>query len=168
MLHRDVGSSPRAQTRMHFRAIRNLGLALTLAMVMAACSPTVKKHGHRIDAELISSLVPGVTSKEQVIRSLGSPSSIGTFEDRQWYYIAQRTERVSFYQSEITEQDVITLKFDENGILEAIQKQDLDQARAIQPSSDKTKTLGKELSLFEQLIGNIGRFSDRDGSAGGN
>ncbi|MEZ5837135.1 MAG: hypothetical protein R3D03_15625 [Geminicoccaceae bacterium] len=35
------------------------------------------------------------------------------------------------------------------------------------PSSDETRTLGKELSLVEQLVGNIGRFSDRDGPAGG-
>ncbi|MEZ5825044.1 MAG: outer membrane protein assembly factor BamE [Geminicoccaceae bacterium] len=135
---------------------------------MAACTPSVKQHGHRIDAELLARLVPDRPPKEEVLRLIGSPSSIGTFEDDRWYYVSQRTERVSFYQSEITEQDVVVVAFDDRGLVSGIHQQGLDQAQNVAPADETTRTLGKELSLFEQLVGNIGRFSDRDGPTGGN
>ena len=148
--------------------MRAVGPLLACALLVAACSPTVKQHGHRIDDELLARITPGETSKEQVARILGSPSSLATFEDLRWYYITQRSERMSFYQSEIIEQDVVVISFDERGIVTRVGNHDLADAQSVAPSDEKTRTLGKELSLFEQLIGNIGRFSDRDGAAGGN
>ncbi|MCB1831940.1 MAG: outer membrane protein assembly factor BamE [Geminicoccaceae bacterium] len=172
MLNRDFGLNRDAgSVRSAFRpagVLRGTLLTLCIATVMAACTPTVKQHGHRIDDEMLASLVPGRTSKEEVLRLIGSPSSIGTFEDNHWYYVSQVTERVSFYQSEIAEQDVITVAFDDRGIVSGIHKQGLEQAQDVVPTGETTRTLGKELSLFEQLIGNIGRFSDRDGPVGGN
>ena len=165
MFHRDVGSYPGP---CRFAYPRTAGISLLLAVLLVACSPTINQHGHRIDNEMIASIVPGVTSKEQVARVLGSPSAIGTFEDQRWYYITQRSEKVSFYQSEITKQDVVVVAFDDRGIVENVDRQGLDQAQAVVPAAERTRTLGKELSLFEQLIGNIGRFSDRDGQVGGN
>ncbi|MCB2055928.1 MAG: outer membrane protein assembly factor BamE [Geminicoccaceae bacterium] len=135
---------------------------LALLLTMVACTPIVNQHGHRIDAERLAGIEPGVTTREQVAQMLGSPSATGAFEDRHWYYITQRTEQVSFYQSEITEQDVVMITFDESGVVESVGEKTLDQARAVTPVPDKTRTLGKELSLLEQLVGNIGRFSDRD------
>jgi outer membrane protein assembly factor BamE (lipoprotein component of BamABCDE complex) len=132
--------------------------AIALAQV-AACSPTVTNHGYRLDPEVLAQVTPGVSTREQVQRLLGSPSSIGTFDGERWYYISQRTEQMSFYQSEVTAQDVVTIDFDGQGIVREVGSRDLAQAVAVAPSSDKTRTMGNELTLLQQLLGNVGRFN---------
>ena len=136
-----------------------LGAVAVLALHVAACSPVIEQHGHRITEEALAQIRPGVTSREEVARLLGTPSSLAAFEDGRWYYITQRTERTSFYQAEVTQQDVLTVEFDDAGIVTRIGERGLEQAMNIEPASDTTPTMGNEFSLVEQLIGNIGRFN---------
>lgn len=131
-------------------------LAVTL---VGACSPVITNHGHRLDPDVIAEIQPGVTSREEVFRLLGSPSSIGTFDSERWYYISQRTEELSFYQRELTEQDVLAVEFDAAGIVSDLGRRDLAQALAIEPAPERTETLGNELTLLQQLLGNVGRFN---------
>lgn len=143
---------------MPARAKKIATLALLLGG-LAACSPTVSNHGYRIDPDRLAEVRPGVSSREEVYRLLGSPSSVGTFDTERWYYISQRSEQMSFYQSEITNQDVVTVDFDNGGIVRDVTTQDMSMAMAIEPSSDKTPTMGNEFSLVQQLLGNVGRFN---------
>ncbi len=137
-------------------------IATTLLLLggAAACSPMVNNHGYRLDPDSLAQLQPGVTSREEVYRLLGSPSSVGTFDTERWYYISQRTEQMSFYQTEITAQDVVYVDFDRNGLVHEVTKQDMSMAMAVEPSTDKTKTMGNEFSLVQQLLGNVGRFNN--------
>ena len=135
-------------------------LAGVLAGGLAACSPQVVQHGHTIDPEALARITPGVTSREQVARLMGSPSALATFEDGRWYYVTQRRENRSFFQSNITEQEVVTISFDDRGIVSDLRKHGIDQAMAVEPDPDSTRTLGNELTIVEQLVGNIGRFGD--------
>lgn len=142
------------------RVIFTAGL---LVAGLAACTPQVSQHGHTIDAETLARLTPGQTSREEVARLLGSPSTLATFEDDRWYYVTQRRESLTFYQSEITEQEVVIVSFDQRGILSGIDRRSLDQALAIEPDPDSTRTLGNEMTVIEQFLGNIGRFGDPTG-----
>jgi outer membrane protein assembly factor BamE (lipoprotein component of BamABCDE complex) len=141
-----------------------LAITLALGLALGACVPTIDNHGHAVDPDVLSQITPGVTSREEVLRLLGSPSSLSAFDDSEWYYISQRTERMSFYQSEITSQDVVAINFDKSGVVDSVDQHGLDEARAVDPSPDKTKTLGNELSFLQQILGNVGRFnSDQNG-----
>lgn len=141
-----------------------LAITLALGLTLGACTPTIDTHGHKVDPDVLSQIEPGVTSREQVLRMLGSPSSMSTFNDSVWYYISQRTERMSFYQSEITDQDVVAIAFDRRGLVASVDQHGLDEARAIDPAPERTKTLGNELSILQQFLGNVGRFNSDQGS----
>jgi outer membrane protein assembly factor BamE (lipoprotein component of BamABCDE complex) len=146
-----------------------LALALAGGLVLGACAPTINNHGYQIDPELLSQITPGVTSREQVARILGSPSSMATFDDDSWYYISQRTERMSFYQNRVTAQDVVAISFDRSGIVASVEQHGMDEAMPIQPVADATPTLGNELTLIQQFLGNLGRFnSDPNAALGRN
>lgn len=143
----------------------SLAIALAAAMLaVAACSPTVANHGHSLDEESIAKISPGKSSRQQVLQILGSPSSLSTFDDDAWYYISQRTEKVSFYQEDIVEQTVLTVSFDEQGIVKAIDQHGLEQTASIDPVGRVTPTAGTAPSVLQQLIGNIGRFSNSSNS----
>lgn len=132
-------------------------IASLLALV--ACSPTIATHGHRIDDAALARIEPGRTSRDQVVALLGSPSSWSTFDETSWYYVSQRTERRSFYEADVVDQQVVTINFDDSGLVREIDRVDLADARSIDPVDRKTPTEGNELSVLEQFIGNVGRFN---------
>jgi len=131
--------------------------ALLLALLLAACSATVQEHGQRLNPQDLAALEPGVTTKEEVAQILGSPSTVDPFDPNTWVYVSQKMRKVSF-RSDLADQTVLVLRFDEDGVLRKVERRGLEQAARIEPLPDRTPTRGAELSLFEQLIGNIGRF----------
>jgi outer membrane protein assembly factor BamE (lipoprotein component of BamABCDE complex) len=147
------------------RASRRVGVFVVLAALAATaaggCAPTVNVHGHRLDDEALARIVPGQTTRQQVAQLLGSPSAVGTFDGEAWYYIGQRTEHRSFYQNNLVAQDVVAITFDEQGTVASLDRHGLEQARDVALVGRETPTGGNELGLFEQLIGNVGRFESR-------
>ncbi|BCX17812.1 MAG: outer membrane protein assembly factor BamE [Geminicoccaceae bacterium] len=141
------------------RFARLAGVPALALVVLAACSPTISNHGHRLDTTRLEQIRPGVTSREEVRRLLGSPSTMATLDDGTWYYVAQRTERANFYSERLVEQEVVAIRFDARGIVERIDRNGLESAQAVVPVADKTPTRGNELTLLEQVVSNIGRFN---------
>ena len=141
------------------------GALLTFALLSGAllgllgCSPEISTHGYRFDEATLAQIEPGRTTKDAVTRLLGSPSSVATFDDKLWYYISQRSEHKSFYQDQVVEQKVITIGFDDAGVVRTIDKRGLKDAQDVAFVSRETPTSGKQLSLLEQFVGNIGRFN---------
>jgi len=110
---------------------------------------------------------PGVTTRQEVGELLGTPSALATFDDQNWYYISQRYERANFYLQDLVAQDVYTITFDDSGVVSDINKRDMQAAQAIKPDPDATRTLGNELTIVEQFLGNLGRFnSDKTNQPG--
>lgn len=130
-----------------------------LAMPLGACTANVAAHGHRLDVAALAQVEPGRSSQRDVVQLLGSPSSLATFDNHTWYYISQRTERRSFYQERIVEQDVVAIRFDDQGLVSQIDRHGLDEANEIDMVDRETPTAGNELTILEQFVGNIGRFN---------
>jgi outer membrane protein assembly factor BamE (lipoprotein component of BamABCDE complex) len=94
-----------------------------------------------------------------VVRLIGSPSTVATFNPNVWYYISQKQEYYAFFRPTMLEQNVMQLNFNESGRLTTIKKYDLSEARDIDMVSRITPTAGKEITVLEQIMGNVGRFS---------
>ena len=139
--------------------LARLGAAAILCAA-AGCSPTVTNHGYRLDPEVMAQIRPGVTTRDEVSRLLGSPSSVGTFGDKSWYYVTQRTEQMTFYQSKVADQKVVRIDFDPSGVVSDVDQRGLQEARNVAPAKDVTPSTGNELTLLQQFIGNIGRFNN--------
>jgi len=137
-------------------------LAIIFLIGLAACTANVSTHGHVLNPDDLAQIQPGVTSREEVAHLLGSPSTVGTFDQERWFYISQRNEVMSFYKADITKQDVVAIDFDGNGVVSDVHTHGLEMAQAIQPDPNKTRTLGNELTFVQQVLGNIGRFNAPD------
>lgn len=147
--------------RLRTKFIRRGPLAvLALAAFLGACATTVDHRGYVPDQETIERLRAGVDNRESVTRMFGSPSSVATFDDRTWYYVSKRTERVAFFNEKVVDQRVLAVLFDETGLVSEIRQYALEDGRIIDPVSRETPTLGRELNIIEQLFGNIGRFNN--------
>ena len=137
-------------------------LLLVAAGTLGACSPMMDTRGNLAPPEAVASIQPGVTTRAQVSQLLGSPSSVATFNDRTWYYIGYKTERIAFLEPEVTDQQVLVVRFDDSGVVKDLEKRGLETARQVSMNDRETPTAGHSLGFFEQLFGNIGRFTGKD------
>ena len=130
-------------------------------LIQAACSGNQEIRGFVRDESSIEQIKTGLQSKDEVAELLGSPSSVATFTERgeTWYYISQISEHLAFFNPTVTDQRVLAVNFDSDGMVAAIQNYKLADRKLIKPVSRTTPTRGRELGFFEQLFGNIGRFN---------
>jgi len=132
--------------------------AIVLGLLLAGCVVSEDQRGNLPDPDRLAEIKPGVTTKEQVVKIIGSPSSSSTFDDDTWYYISRKTKQVAFFSPEVLDQQVFIVDFTDQGVVKDIGHRTLANAESISPAPGATPAPGRELSFMEQLIGNIGRF----------
>jgi outer membrane protein assembly factor BamE (lipoprotein component of BamABCDE complex) len=133
-------------------------LLLGGGLFMNACTPTKSARGNMVEDFRMAELTPGISTRQNVLQSLGSPTVTAPFDPNTWYYIGQQMEKKGVFDPEVTEERIIVASFDEAGILQNLQESDTDRVDV--PISDRiTPTGGNEVTAIEQIIGNIGRFN---------
>ena len=135
--------------------------ALCAVFALSACEARIDTHGFMPNPELIARIEPGVQDKFDVTEILGSPSSVGSFDDSTWYYVTQQSQSFAFFKPEIIDQRVLVVRFDEAERVASLNRYEMADGRIIDPVARQTPTAGNELTLLQQLFGNIGRFSNR-------
>lgn len=144
---------------MKFRFSAAPLLALALGLGTAACSPIVHTRGHMVDPERLAQVQAGKSTADDVLQILGTPTSVGTFDTRSWYYIGQVTERTAFFEPEVVERRVVAIRFESNGVVKDIRDIDKAQGQELEVVDRATPTAGHEMGLLEQLLGNVGKFN---------
>lgn len=134
-------------------------IAAVLVIALSACAGRVDTRGNLADLEAVSQIAPGESTRGTVEDLLGSPTTVATFNDQTWYYIGRRTEKVAFFEPEVLESQVVAIHFDSAGVVEDVKIYGPEDSREIELVERTTPTSGKELSVVQQLLGNIGRFS---------
>ena len=126
--------------------------------MLNACAPRVAVRGNLPRAEQLSKIKIGEQNRAEVAEILGTPSTLGTFDDKVWYYVSRKTEKFAFLREKIIDQQVIAIYFGERDTVEAIHRYNKEDLREVGMVDRTTPTAGKDLSIFDQLIGNLGRF----------
>ncbi|MBO21228.1 MAG: cell envelope protein SmpA [Rhodospirillaceae bacterium] len=135
------------------------GRILVLLAALSACAPIVNVRGQEPDPDAVAAIEPGQTSRREVRHALGSPSTEGVFRTKVWYYMSERTETVAFLEPKLLERKIIAITFDEQNIVEDVFTYTENDRREVDLVSRVTPTAGNELTLIQQLFGNIGRFA---------
>jgi outer membrane protein assembly factor BamE (lipoprotein component of BamABCDE complex) len=135
-------------------------LAAGATLALAACSPTVATRGNLLEDERLAQIRPGVSTRDDVAAVLGTPSSVGTFDPNVWYYIGQRTEKTAFFRPDVAERKVVVIRFDDTGVISAMEQLDASDGQEVEIVDRRTPTAGKELTVVEQIISNLGRFNN--------
>ena len=132
--------------------------AFVAAAMLAGCGGiTVREHrGYVMDEQLTSGVAVGTDNKQSVEKTLGEPSFTGTFDQNDWYYVARDTRAFAFRNPRVTDQTVIHVRFDPAGNVASVEQTDESLIASINPSNDKTPTLGRSHGFFQELFNNIG------------
>ena len=129
---------------------------------LAACSPTIQQEGNVPDVDQVVQINPGVDDKNRVTQLLGSPSAVSAFADRTWYYISRRTEQTAFMDPVVVDQEVLAVSFDNQNIVQDLKVYGLEHGRLVATVDRVTPTHGNDLTIVQQVLGNLGRFNNPD------
>jgi len=145
-----------------FRGIALAVAVSALSLSLSACGASrIAVRGNLPDPERVAELKPGEVGKEDILDSLGSPSSINTFGKETWYYISERTETVAFLAPKVLERKVLIVEFNDKGMMSQIVELGLDAGRELAHVKRITPTFGEELTVLDQVLGNFRRFTGK-------
>ena len=93
----------RGATRLVFAATpARLAVLGLLGAGLSGCIGEELRHGYQIDQAALAAVKPGM-SPEQVLQTLGTPSTVSTVGNKSWYYISQNTRRTVMFMGESVE-----------------------------------------------------------------
>ncbi|WP_237236531.1 outer membrane protein assembly factor BamE [Sphingobium sp. RAC03] len=157
-----AGSPPQEKSMRPFsrhsaqgRILLAIGLG-ALVLGASGCTRVRTHQGYQVDKLLVDSVQPGIDNRASVEGTLGRPTFTSQFGEQEWYYISRSMRALAFSNPKPVEQTVLRVRFDAAGNVAAVDRMGLEQVANISPSGDKTPTLGRNRSLFDEIFGNIG------------
>lgn len=135
------------------------GLAVLTSLALAGCIGETLHRGY-IPSELALEQVQVGASRDQVLITLGTPSTTAEFGGEVFYYISQTAKRpVAFLNARVTDQRVLAIYFDENQQVTRVADYGLQDGQVFDFVSRTTPTGGSDFSFISQLLSATGRMS---------
>ncbi len=143
--------------RYHAKLVR-LASAAVLGLSVAACVGEEFHRGYLVDQSALAQVKPGM-SAEQVLQTLGTPSTVSTVGNKNWYYISQTSRRrLQFMRESVVDQRVTAVYFNQNLKVERTALYGIQDGRIFDFVSRTTPAGGADQSFLTQLFKGLGTF----------
>jgi outer membrane protein assembly factor BamE (lipoprotein component of BamABCDE complex) len=133
------------------RRLSALAAAIALGLLLGGCFTQTYQRGYVL-ADGALEQIPLGAPQEQVLITLGTPSTVATVSGEVFYYISKRTEQTSFLPERTLDQRVIAVYFDRNRRVERIANYGMQDGRVFDSISRTTPTSGQELSYLTYVF----------------
>ena len=140
-------------------AVLRGGFMAFLLVSIAACSNIDRKHGYVPPDDELEQLAVGVDTKDTVAAAVGRPSVSGILSAGGWYYVQSQFRAYGFRESVEIDREVVAISFDEDDVVENIERFGLKDGQVVAISRRVTDSNIKGISFLRQLFGNIGNFA---------
>jgi outer membrane protein assembly factor BamE (lipoprotein component of BamABCDE complex) len=129
-----------------------------MALAVAACNANIAHRGYLAKPGAFGQVHEGM-AKSEVEGILGSPSTTASvnFQGDSYYYISSTTEQRAFLNPSEVDRQVIAVRYDRNDQVASLGQYGLEDGKVIDINSRTTPTRGRELTILQQLFGNIGK-----------
>ncbi len=131
-----------------------LGMCAALGL-LAACSPQVSVHGYVPTETELASIESGIDTRAPLSERIGEPANTGLLTDSDWYYIQTTFEQRTYNPPEITDRQVVAIGFDDEGVVEAVNRYGLEDGRIIDLNTRVTVTGGQRRGILARIFGSI-------------
>ncbi len=141
------------------RRIAAVLLAALLSVALAGCAAVYRDHGYAPSDRDLEKVVVGESTRETVEKDVGRPSSSGILAGSGWYYVASRFREYGARAPKEVDRQVVAISFNEQGVVENVERFGLDKGKAIVLSRRVTGSGIKGQGFLRQLLGNLGTLS---------
>ncbi len=132
------------------------------AALLGGCAPVMRTHGYVPVPEALARIEPGIDTRGSVQSKIGRPSHTSVFDEDGWYYVSSVVEHYAFYEPEVVDRTVVAVTFDDTGVVTGVNRYGLEDGRVIDLATNTTPTYGRQLTIVEQILGNIGAATGSD------
>ncbi|CCJ08770.1 SmpA/OmlA domain-containing protein [Methylocystis sp. SC2] len=139
------------------RVVSRLAAVAGLAASLSACLgyEGVVTRGAVLDSRSTGQIKPGMPA-QQVMATLGTPSTTSTVGGDAWYYVSQRIERqFAFMPQNITDQRVYAVYFDKSKKVQRVADYGMEDGKPIDFISRTTPTAGPEYHLLQGMLSKV-------------
>jgi len=146
--------------RRYQTLLMRLAAATVLASSVAACTMGEEfQRGYVLDERAVNQVKKGM-SAEQVLQTLGTPSTVSTVGNRNWYYISQKSSRTfQFMGEQVVDQRVTAVYFDKNLKVERVALYGLQDGQVFDFITRTTPSGGQETSFLTQIFRGSNNFN---------
>ncbi len=138
--------------------VRRGAVALLIAL-LAACTALYQNHGYVPRDDELAKVVVGTSTRDDVAKAVGRPSSTGLLTGGAWYYVGSRFRYYGPREPEEIDRQVVAISFDEGGTVENVERFGREKGQVVVLSRRVTDSNIKGLGFLRQLLGNIGNVS---------
>ena len=141
--------------------MKNIVLPLIILSVtgLAACTPMTATRGNMLEEYQLKEVLPGVDGKDDVVRKIGSPTTISTFDENTWYYMGQKTQKKGIMDPKVVNEKIVVITFAAaDGKVLAVKEQK-DGRQDIPLVQRTTPASGNDFTFVQQMLGNVGKFN---------
>ena len=132
------------------------------AGILSSCAQPINIHGNRISLKSFDIIEPGKTTEQQVLEQLGKPVITQDYGPKSWVYVESKSQKTVLAGKKILNRTVVRVSFNKKGIATSIDIIPYDKEFDPKIATRKTPTAGQEITVFQQLIGNFGRFESKN------
>lgn len=137
-----------------FSVARLLALFATL-FALGACEARIASHGHTVDTSELSQIEVGVSTKVDVLASLGQPSFAGSFGANKLYYVSQTMIEPAGGKKTTQSRTILAFAFDESDLLTSLDVTDETTGNVVAHLDAKTPTPGDNFGIIDQVFSNL-------------
>lgn len=135
------------------------GVIVFLVALLAGCTALYQNHGYIPRDQELAEVKVGESTREDVAKAVGRPSSTGLLTGGAWYYVGSRFRHYGPREPQEIDRQVVAVSFDEGGKVENVERFGLEKGQVVVLSRRVTDSNIKGLSFLRQLLGNIGNIS---------
>lgn len=144
--------------------MKNIILPLIILSLtgLSACTPMAATRGNMLEEYQLKEILPGIDGKDDVVRKVGSPTTVSTFDENKWYYMGQKTKKKGIMDPKVVAEKIVIITFaPEDGKVLAVTEQK-DGREEIPVVQRTTPVSGNDFTFIQQMLGNVGKFNRPD------
>ena len=141
---------------------KRLVVAALLGFTLSGCAAVIENHGYAPDDEAVATISVGQDTRNSVAQKIGRPSVTGVFTEDGWYYVATTVEKYLYNAPKVIDRRVVAVRFGEDDRVAAVNIYGVKDGRIIDLERQTTPTYGRQLTILQQIFGNLGRFESEE------
>jgi len=130
---------------------------LLLLIALTSCVSRLNKHGYMFDLSDHDQLKEEITTKDVVLRIMGSPTLVADLNDEEtWIYFAEDVRSLLFFKPQPIERTILSIKFN-NDTIKELRRYNLSNQAKLDFASNYTEVNSNKIGFFSSIFGNIGQ-----------
>lgn len=136
---------------------KNNFIYLLLLIALTSCVSRLNKHGYMFDLADHDQLKEEITTKDVVLRIMGSPTLVADFNDEEtWIYFAEDVRSLLFFKPKPIERTILSIKFN-NDTIKELRRYNLENQSNLDFAANYTEVGSNQIGFFSSIFSNIGQ-----------